>query len=237
MLAELAAFHADLPFQDHPGGRTRYHYLNSFFSYMDAICLYGIIRYARPERIVEVGSGFSSCVMMDTNQLFMGERIACTHIEPYPDRLRSLLRPGDRAEIVEAKVQDVDLDLFTSLESGDILFIDSSHVCKTSSDVNYMVFVVLPKLKPGVYVHFHDIFYPFEYPVEWLHQGVAWNEAYLIWAFLQNNTRFTVQLFNSFLKGRFRSNVEDALPLAAKDPSPDKDLGNAPAGSLWLLST
>ena len=92
---------------------------------MDAICLYGIIRYARPERIVEVGSGFSSCVMMDTNQLFMGERIACTHIEPYPDRLRSLLRPGDRAEIVEAKVQDVDLDLFTSLESGDILFIDS----------------------------------------------------------------------------------------------------------------
>ena len=82
-------------------------------------------------------------------------------------------------------MQDVALSTFSGLRRGDILFIDSSHVAKIGSDVNHLVFTVLPALQSGVLVHFHDIFFPFEYPQAWLAEGRAWNEAYLLRAFLQ----------------------------------------------------
>src|SRR5262249_51820098 len=163
------------------------------------ITLYGMIRHLKPQRIVEVGSGFSSAVMLDTSDRFFGGTISCTFIEPHPERLSSLLREGDREKhrVLARPVQDVDLEPFPELAANDILFVDSSHVAKVHSDVNRIFFEILPALAEGVSVQFHDIFYPFEYPKEWVYGGRAWNESYLLRAFLQYNRSFQVQFYNA----------------------------------------
>ncbi len=87
--------------------------------------------------------------------------------------------------------------------AGDVLFIDSSHVSKMGSDVNHILFNVLPLLKSGVFIHFHDMFYPFIYPKSWTEQGRFWNETFLLRAFLQNNKDFTIQFWGNFLHVRY----------------------------------
>jgi predicted O-methyltransferase YrrM len=160
-----------------------------------------IIRLTEPKRIVEVGSGFSSAVMLDTNQTFFDNAIRLTCIEPYPERLRSLLQPDDSTAmtLIESPLELVPGAVFDELQAGDILFIDSTHVAKTGSDVNYLLFEILPRLQPGVYVHFHDIYYPFEYPQDWVLQGFAWNEAYCLRAFLTFNPEFSIWFWGSCL--------------------------------------
>lgn len=110
------------------------------------------------------------------------------------------------------------LNFFLSLTAGDILLIDSTHVSKVDSDVNHILFDILPSLNPGVYVHFHDICYPFEYPKQWVYQGRAWNEAYILRAFLQYNTSFEIVIFNSFLGYFCLDLLQQYLPLCAKNP-------------------
>ena len=124
-------------------------------------------------------------------------------------------------------VQNVPLAAFEELGDNDILFIDSSHVCKAGSDVNFLVFNVLPALAPGVVVHFHDIGWPFEYPLQWIADGRAWNEAYLLRAFLQYNRSFEILVFNSYAYRTFRSFFEKRMPLYLERPG----------GSLWLRKT
>jgi hypothetical protein len=143
--------------------------------------------------------------------------VHCTFIEPYPELLLSLTKPEerDRLEIIGSNLQDIDLSLFANLAAGDILFIDSTHVAKISSDVNYIFFEILPQLQKGVYIHIHDIFYPFEYPREWIYQGRAWNEAYLLRAFLEYNDVFEIQLFTSFLGHKHQEALAQAMPLCA----------------------
>lgn len=226
LMEQFAPLYAEQPFTSQPSGGLRYGFDNAWFCHADALALYAFIRLTRPRRIVEIGSGYSSAVMLDTNDRFFGGAIACTFIEPEPDRLRSLLRPGDegRHRVIATPVQDVDVSPFTSLEAGDILFVDSSHVSKVGSDVNRIFFEILPALAAGVLVHFHDIGYPFEYPREWVFEGRAWNEAYLLRAFLQYNDRFRVEWFNPFLVHFHRDRFAREMPLF---------LENA-GGSLWL---
>lgn len=222
----LVPFYAEMPWSESRGERLRYGFQNDMYSYSDAIFLYGVIRHFRPRRIIEVGSGHSSCVMLDTSDLFFGGRIDCTFIDPNPGALLALLRPEDlqRARLLEKKVQDVPLSAFDSLEAGDILFVDSGHVSKVGSDLNHIVFNVLPRLAPGVLAHFHDVYYPFEYPRFVLHQGIAWNEAYLLRAFLQYNDAFKIVLFNTYLETLHADRVYGAMPLCRRNPG----------GSLWL---
>lgn len=151
----------------------RYYYQNIWFSYSDAIFLYSFLRKYKPRRIIEIGSGFSSAVMLDTIDAVFSEKPEVTLIEPYPDRLMSLLTQEDKEQVTvfDKKIQDVSLDLFSSLEEGDLLFVDSSHVVKCGSDLQFILFMILPILKPGVFVHFHDVFHPFDYPTEWLKEG------------------------------------------------------------------
>ena len=85
----------------------------------------------------------------------------------------------DRNKIITDEIQNIGIERFLELNQGDMLLIDSSHVVKTGSDVNHILFNILPSLKSNVYVHFHDIFYPFEYPTHWVYEGRAWNEARL----------------------------------------------------------
>lgn len=234
LLEQLAKYYEDQPFTAEQQATTRYYFENPAFSYFDAIVLHCLIRYARPRRIIEVGSGYSSCVLLDTNDRFFNGDIACTFIEPYPQLLHSLIRTEDRERttIIARNLQDLDASTFVQLTAGDILFIDSSHVSKTDSDVNYVFFQILPRLASGVHVHFHDIFYPFEYPKEWVYQGRAWNEAYTLRAFLQYNTAFVIELFNSFLEIFHKDTVARRMPLCVQYAK--QSMMPTSAQSIWL---
>lgn len=184
-------FYAEIPFQAEKSELCRYFFNNSLYSYADGVTLFCMMRHLRPQHIIEAGSGFSSALMLDVNDQFFNGQIQFHFIDPFPSRLESLLTLDDRSktQIHATRVQDVPLSLFDSLSAGDILFIDSSHVCKTGSDVNFLFFEVLPRLKSGVYIHIHDIFYPFEYPKSWVYEGVAWNENYTLRAFFSTTLR------------------------------------------------
>jgi hypothetical protein len=226
LLREIAGFHDELPFGETPAAPLRFGYDNPNFSYGEAAILFGMMRRLKPSRIVEIGSGHSTCLMVDTNRHFFGGGIELTAIEPYPELLRSLLGPESPAplRVLAKPLQDVDPAVFEALGPGDILFVDSSHVSKAGSDVNRIVFEILPALRRGVFIHFHDIYYPFEYPKAWLLEGRYWTEAYLLRAFLQYNRVFRIELFGSYL-GRFRREALGAcLPIALKNPG----------SSLWL---
>jgi predicted O-methyltransferase YrrM len=226
-LSSLAEFRDEMPFQSEKTEGLRYFLQNPMFGYADGISLYGLIRHLKPKRIIEVGAGYSSCVMLDTNERYFANSISCTFIEPNPASFLSLIQPADlnRIQLLRTPLQEVDPETFRNLSANDILFIDSSHVSKAGSDVNYLLFEVLPELQAGVYIHFHDIFYPFEYPKQWiLDLGISWNEAYLLRAFLQYNQSFRIALFINYL-ARFHSDQ-----LMAVMP---QSLGGA-GGSLWL---
>jgi hypothetical protein len=181
-----------------------------------------------PKRIVEIGSGYSSMAMLDTNEYFFNNSIDLTFIEPYPERFLSLTKSGDDKyyKLIGANLQNVDLSLFEILDKDDILFVDSTHVSKTGSDVNKILFEILPILKKGVLIHFHDIFYPFEYPKEWVlgWNGFGWNEIYLIRSFLMHNKDYEIVLFNTFLEHFHEDWFAENMPLCLKDRG----------GSLWL---
>jgi predicted O-methyltransferase YrrM len=172
--------------------------VNQMFGRIDATVLQGVLTVLRPSRIVEIGSGFSTAVMLDTAD-HMGTTRAITCVEPYPERLHSLLRPADDVILIARPVQDVPLDTFTELGDRDLLFIDSTHVAKSGSDVLYLYLEVLPQLPPGVFVHVHDIFWPFSYREEWLAQARDWTEAYLLRALMTDSERWQMELFNDWL--------------------------------------
>lgn len=209
---------------DPPAGRYR---VNGFFGPGDAAILSAMIRHLEPRRVVEVGSGFSSAVTLDTNDRHLGGRVDCTFVDPHPERLLSLLRPGDRDRIVilDRPVQEVGAATFEALEPGDILFIDSSHVIKAGGDVNHLVLDVLPGLPQGVHVHFHDVFHPFEYFRAWFERDrKAWSETYLLRALLQHSCRYRVRLFGDYLWRFKKEEVKALFPgMLASRP-----------GSLWL---
>lgn len=225
-LEEFAGFYAEQPFGEEPQGDLRYGLKNRFFAWSDGIALYCMLRSLRPRRFVEVGSGWSSALALDVTEKFLDGSMECTFIEPYAERLHSLLRPEDesRTTILEQPLYEVDQKVFDSLESGDVLFIDSTHVSKIGSDVNRLVLEVLPRLPTGVHVHVHDIFYPFEYPRDWVYDGRAWTEAYLLRAYLTDNPTIRITWSNSYLKTFHAEEVTAAMPL----------WGPGHGGSLWL---
>jgi len=226
LLATLAGYLDEMPFPEEKTEGLRYYFNNDLYSYCDAIVLYCMIRHLKPKKIIEVGSGFSSCVIMDTNELFFDNSISCTFIEPYPDRLYSLIDKGknDNLTIIEKRLQDTQLDLFLELHGNDILFVDSTHVSKIDSDVNHLFFNIYPSLNRSVYIHIHDIFYPFEYPKEWIYEGRAWNEAYMLSAFLMYNNSFEIVLFPSYLQHFYSNKFYDYMPLCKQNPG----------GSFWM---
>jgi len=219
VLKAFAEFYKDLPFPEHRGDACRYYYAQSVFTYPDAIFLYSFLRRIKPSAIVEVGSGFSSAVILDTVDRFFSTAPQITFIEPEPSRLNHILRDADRknVRIFPQEVQHVPLVPFRSLQAGDLLFIDSSHVLKCGSDLQFLFFEVLPDLPVGIYVHFHDVFETFEYPPEWLLRGWYWNEAYFLRAFLTNNDAWEVYFFNNYVRRQFETFLEAHMPLCLKD--------------------
>lgn len=226
LLEKFEPIYSSIAFPAERTGSHRYHFENPSYSYSDAIFLHCMLRHFQPARVIEVGSGYSSCLMLDTNERYLNAQTRFTFIEPYPALLQSLVRPTDLEEnvLIPSRIQDVPIETFKDLEAGDFLFFDSTHVSKTGSDVNFLVFELLPILKSGVHIHIHDIFYPFEYPKEWVYGGRSWNEAYVLRAFLQFNSSFTIELMNSFLEIFHKKRFEDHMPLCL----------NNGGGSIWL---
>ena len=173
-----------------------FHLDNQAFRSGDAEVLYSILRELKPRKIIEIGSGYSTllmCQAIRANQKEAPEyRCEFIAVEPYPPAYLSPL-PIEVARLESKPVQDINLSLFASLTDGDILFIDSSHVVRTASDVVYEFLRILPTLAPGVIVHIHDIFIPTEYPRTWLREAcMFWNEQYLLEAFLTSNCNYEV---------------------------------------------
>ena len=157
--------------------------------------LFSVILENRPQKIIEIGSGHSSAFMVDIRN-FLNLDLEITCIEPYPTRLKETLRNRiDELELKEMFVQDLEKEFWDNLDENCMIFIDSSHVSKAGSDVNHLFFNVLPNLKKGSLIHVHDIFSGFEYPEKWLRGGRAWNEAYLLRAFLMFNNTFEIFLW------------------------------------------
>ena len=192
---------------------------------MDMQSLYAMVRDARPDRVLELGSGFSSLVI--DRALADGERGAAAgqaeHIvvDPFPSPVLEHLRPSARVRVESAA--EVDGGLFERLEPGDVLFVDTSHVVRPGGEVTRVVLELLPRLAAGVLIHFHDIFLPYPYPrILYDRYNVHWQEQYLLAAFLAFNPRFAVRLSNHALwrawpewaKATFRG-LEDGMEPSA----------------------
>ena len=184
LIDELARYRDELSTLD-------FDFTNDFFGGFDAAVYYSLIRHLQPQRIIEIGGGYSTQIAA---KAIGNGRLTC--IEPYPEaRLLNI-----DIEIIQKRVEEIDVDFFSCLEANDILFIDSSHAVKFGSDVCYEFLEVLPRLKPGVWIHVHDIFFPHDYPAEWLlNRRLALNEQYLLEAFLSFNNSFVPQLANYWL--------------------------------------
>ena len=200
----------------------RFHLSNGLFGGADALIAYCMIRHFQPRLIIEVGGGYSSLIAAEAIAKNKNSALIC--IEPLPaDFLRKEV-PGLRS-LIEKKVEDIDLEFFSQLESGDILFIDSSHTVRIGGDVNYLFLEVLPRLAPGVIVHIHDIFFPFDYPREWVMDKFrVWAEQYLLQAFLTFNSEFEVLMANHYLNHRHQEDLKATFPT----------LSSWRGGSFWM---
>ena len=212
---ELLPFAREWEFPEESNGdSSEFHVNNGFFERVDAEVAHSFVRRYKPGRIVEIGSGNSTLLLAaalrrNIAEGFDGELIS---IEPAPPRFLKGGVPG-LTRLIEARVQAVPLDLFRSLEANDILFIDSSHVVSTDSDVVHEYLRILPELAPGVLVHFHDIFTPLDYPRKFVVTNLCfWSEQYLLEAFLSFNSAYRVLWSASAMQKFHRDVLLDAFP-------------------------
>ena len=172
------------------------------FGYIEAQCLHGVLRSRKPRRVCEVGSGVSTYCTLRALECNESEghfgRLTC--IEPNPSKF--LRAAADKSiELIEQPVQAVDPNFFRELEAGDLLFIDTTHVVKPGGEVIYLYLEVLPRLRPGVIVHIHDIYFPYLYQRNLLQLNslFQWSETALLLALLVNNSRMNVLFCLSLL--------------------------------------
>jgi predicted O-methyltransferase YrrM len=192
-----------------------YNFNNGFFESVDAEIAYCLVRHFKPRRIVEVGGGYSSRVMaaaLDQNLKLDGVRGELVTIDPYPDRFPQKAL-SDRVHLIPQTIQNVDMDVFLSLQSGDFLFLDSSHVVGIGSDVVREYLEIVPRVADGVIIHAHDIFIPGDYPRDAvLHNLAFWSEQYLLQALLMFNPQFEVLWGSSYMQSRANTELENSFP-------------------------
>jgi predicted O-methyltransferase YrrM len=232
-LARLARFtYRDelLKFPHEPLQKFQFHYRNGSFGSGDAEYLYSLIRLEKPRRIVEIGCGASTLMMRHAIERNIVEdpRYACEHIciEPYEQPWLEELG----VQVVRKRVEECDKDLFTSLQGNDLLFIDSSHVIRPQGDVLFEYLEVLPLLRPGVFVHIHDIFTPKDYLKEWVVDDIKfWNEQYLLEAFLSFNPEFRIIGALNYLTHNHAEKIGNCFPIL------QSELATREPGSFWIV--
>ncbi len=212
-----------------------FHYDNSYFACVDPEILFCMIRANRPRKMIEIGSGFSTllsatAIRRNANE-FSDSPCEFVAIEPYPNDVIRAGFPG-LSELRTSRVQDVDLSTFESLGDHDILFIDSSHVGRIDSDVLYELLQILPRLRPGVLVHVHDIFLPDEYPKSWvIDRHRFWTEQYLLQAFLAFNDSFEVLWAGQYMHKHHPARMASAFASYRRRTPGDDWVG---PGSFWI---
>lgn len=222
-IAKFAAEIEDLP-EDVLSPKKNYSFLD-----MDLEFLYCMVRFLKPKRFIEVGAGWSSLVAMHALDNNRKEGYECRHalIEPYLRKYfveNESLKRSD--EFINKPIQEVSLKIFDNMSRNDILFIDSSHVAKYGSDVNYLYFHIVPLLPSGCYVHIHDIFLPNDYHQKWIFEDTyIFSEQYLVMAFLMYNQEFPIRLAAQYLSQKYRNKLNSLFPRFQPYFSP---------GSLWL---
>ena len=209
--------------------RLEYFYNNDSFTSGDAEYLYNIIRLFKPKKMIEVGSGNSTLMALNaTNKNKLEDsdyhcELVC--IEPY----KNIWLEKTGAQILRSKVEDIDLAIFKSLNSNDILFIDSSHMIRPQGDVLFEYLEILPTLKSGVLIHIHDIFTPKDYLDKWIYDSVFfWNEQYLLEAFLTFNSQFRIIGAINYLMHNHYKKLSEKCPIL-------KNKENREPGSFWLI--
>jgi len=181
------------PYQ--PSGTEPFWFANGWFSDFDAAALYALLRHLKPKRYVELGCGFSSLVSSRALSRNANDGYACDVVYADPEPRIEIAQTLSCGRLLQKRLQDVPFELFTSLEAGDALFIDTSHVVKFQSDVVHALGTILPSLKPGVWIHVHDVFTPYDYPLEWLSSPLfSDNEQYALEALLNGGDRYSVEL-------------------------------------------
>jgi len=196
------------------GDPERFHLMNGSYMAVDAHVYYALIRHFKPRRIIEIGAGRSTQVAVaagKANALETGVSPAVTVIEPFPSEFLRALVP-ELSALVENKVQQVGLDIFTSLGAGDILFIDSTHALREGGDVQYEYLEILPRLGPGALVHIHDVSLPKPYPRVYFETRLYWNEQYLLQAFLAFNSRFEILWPGNYMMLKYPEKVLGVFP-------------------------
>lgn len=200
---------------------------NTSYLDMDLEFLYCLIRLLKPKRFIEIGAGWSSLIAMHALHCNKEEGYICEHtiIEPYP-REYFKERFEKMGGYINKLVQEVPVSIFDGLSNNDILFIDTSHIAKYGSDVNYIYFHILPRVSSGCYIHIHDIFIPNEYHEKWiLDDKLFFNEQYLVMAFLMYNNEFQVRIAAQYLSQKYRDRLNRLFPRFKPYFSP---------GCLWL---
>jgi hypothetical protein len=232
------------PYYDEVRGLARYEEITDTgigpgYGPIESQILYCFIRALRPPLVIEVGSGVSTRTMLDAAERNRQEGFGETHIIAIEPNARAELRRAPGITLKEAFVQEVPLEFFDQLEAGDMLFVDSSHAVKIGSDVVRICMEIMPRLKPGVFIHFHDISLPYLYPRSPMHQFFSWQESTLLLALLMNNEHLKVRCCQSALHydrtAKLAAIATDYRPqenedgLVAGDPT-----GRHCPDSLWL---
>lgn len=214
LIGTLSRFSTELdalPYE-RPAAGAPYWFANKSFTDFDAAALHGMLRHHKPKRYVELGCGFSSYISSHALARNAAEGAPCEAIYADPAPRRDLQQMLALGRVLEQRVQALPLQLFTQLEAGDVLFIDTSHVVKIQSDVVRELLEILPSLKPGVLIHWHDVFSPYEYPEEWVRNPVrlSCNEQYGVECLLSGGNRYEVYLPLHLL---FRERLKELQPL------------------------
>jgi predicted O-methyltransferase YrrM len=191
---------------------------NCSYSYGDAEYLYNIVRYFKPSKFIEIGSGNSTLMVRNAIKAneFENKNYSCHHIciEPYEQPWLEKLG----VQVIREKVELLDYSIFQQLEKNDILFIDSSHIIRPEGDVLFEYLELLPLLKPGVIVHMHDIFTPKNYLDNWvITEHRLWNEQYILEAFLTLNKEFRIIGALNFLRHNYSNEFDKKHPLSAQN--------------------
>lgn len=208
-----------IPKEKQPDGT--FYINNGSFESGDAEFWYQIVRYKKPKRIIEIGSGNSTLVarMAIEKNCMENDNYTCKHICIEPYEMPWL--ESTNVELIREKVENMSLNIFMELEENDILFIDSSHIIRPVGDVLTEYLSILPALNKGVVVHIHDIFSPRHYPFEWFDDTVRfWNEQYLLEAFLSNNNEWEVLAGINWLKCNHLDLLKDVCPFVTSDREP-----------------
>ena len=182
------------------------------YGYVEAIFLYAFVRTFRPARVVQVGCGVSTAVMLAA-AFDAGTTLRITCIDPYPT---SFLHDASRAgeiELIEGPAQRFVQEAASSLAAGDLVFVDSTHTVMPGSEVNLIILDVLPRLAPGVFVHFHDITFPYDYQRKLLKGNLFCQaESTLLHAFLSCNDRYEFLASLSMLHYAARTELQGLIP-------------------------